>query len=48
MKKQGNKSSSGKGDKPRNCFSKTFKDNYNEINWGERKKSKKGRWKKTY
>ncbi len=49
MKKQQSKSTgSGKGDKPRNCFSKTFKDNYNEINWGGRKKSKKVKWKKTY
>lgn len=23
----------GKGDKPRNCFSKTYKNNYDEINW---------------
>ena len=23
----------GKGDKPRNCFSKSFKDNYDEIDW---------------
>lgn len=23
----------GKGSKPRNCFSKQFKDNYEEINW---------------
>lgn len=23
----------GKGDKPRNCFSKTYKSNYDEINW---------------
>lgn len=28
----------GKGDKPRNCFSKKFKDNYSEINWGPKKK----------
>lgn len=28
---------SGKGDKPRNCFSKKFKKNYTEIKW---KKSK--------
>lgn len=27
--------SNGKGDKPRNCFSKQFKDNYEEINWGD-------------
>lgn len=25
--------SAGKGDKPRNCFSKKFKDNYDAINW---------------
>tara|TARA_Y100000590_G_scaffold464186_1_gene633028 strand:- start:292 stop:465 length:174 start_codon:yes stop_codon:yes gene_type:complete len=23
----------GKGDKPRNCFSKKFKKNYDEIDW---------------
>ena len=23
----------GKGDNPRNCFSKTYKSNYEEINW---------------
>jgi len=25
--------SNGKGSKPRNCFSKNFKDNYDTINW---------------
>jgi len=25
--------SAGKGDKPRNCFSKKFKDNFDNINW---------------
>ena len=30
----------GKGDKPRSCFSKRFKDNYDEIDWGKGKKSK--------
>lgn len=43
-----NKSNSGKGDKPRSCFSRRFKDNYNDINWGKQKKKKKGRWKKSY
>ncbi len=35
---------SGKGDKPRNCFSKRFRDNYDEINWGgtESKRDYKG------
>jgi hypothetical protein len=23
----------GKGDKPRNCFSQSFKNNYDSINW---------------
>lgn len=27
--------SAGKGDKPRNCFSAEFKNNYDEINWAE-------------
>jgi DnaJ-class molecular chaperone len=25
----------GKGDKPRNCFSRQFKENYDFINWGK-------------
>lgn len=29
--------SNGKGDSPRNCFSKAFKDNYDSINWGRAK-----------
>jgi len=28
----------GKGDKPRNCYSKEFKNNYSEINWKPKKK----------
>ena len=27
--------SAGKGDKPRNCFSKKYKENYEDINWEE-------------
>ena len=41
-------SNSGKGDAPRSCFSQSYRDNYNEIDWGhneeaveEDKKSKK-------
>jgi len=30
----------GKGDKPRNCFSKDYKNNYEEINWGSAAESK--------
>ena len=30
-----NKSQAGKGDKPRNCFSKKYRDNYDCINWGK-------------
>jgi hypothetical protein len=25
--------SAGKGDKPRNCFTKKFKDNFDQIKW---------------
>lgn len=28
-----NKNNAGKGSSPRNCFSKKFKDNYEDINW---------------
>lgn len=28
--------SNGKGDNPRNCLSKQFKNNYEEINWGKK------------
>lgn len=27
----------GKGDKPRNCFSHRFKENYDSINWSDEK-----------
>ena len=27
----------GKGDSPRNCFSKAYKSNYDTINWGRPK-----------
>lgn len=29
--------SAGKGDKPRNCFSKDYKNNYDNINWSNKK-----------
>lgn len=28
--------SAGKGDKPRNCFSRQYKDNYESIDWGRK------------
>jgi len=31
----------GKGDKPRNCFSKQFKDNYDLIDWPHKKQKNK-------
>lgn len=36
--------SAGKGDKPRNCFSKQYKNHYDFIDWGRKKqkKTKKG------
>jgi hypothetical protein len=30
----------GKGDKPRNCFSRNFKDNYDLISWDKKKPKK--------
>lgn len=27
----------GKGSKPRNCFSKSFRDNFDEIDWSDSK-----------
>jgi len=39
----------GKGDRPRNIFSKSFKDNFDRINWGTtRKPSKTKRSKKVF
>tara|TARA_Y100000004_G_C8635425_1_gene294738 strand:+ start:171 stop:314 length:144 start_codon:yes stop_codon:yes gene_type:complete len=32
------KSGNGKGDKPRSCFSEEFKNNYDSIDWGNKKK----------
>ena len=33
----------GKGDKPRSCFSKKFKDNYDDIDWGKGRSKKGGK-----
>lgn len=41
-----NQSSAGKGDKPRNCFSKKFKDNYDFIKWNNRQKKENQKEKK--
>ena len=30
---------SGKGDTPRSCFSKMFRKNYNDIDWGNKETS---------
>jgi hypothetical protein len=38
--------SAGKGDKPRNCFSKKYKSNYDEINWGSKNNDLKNSKKK--
>lgn len=38
MSKKSSNTGAGKGDKPRNCFSKKFKDNYDLINWSKSKK----------
>jgi len=31
-----NEMSAGKGDKPRNCFSKKYKENYDDIDWNKK------------
>jgi hypothetical protein len=31
----------GKGDKPRNCFSRNYRDNYDSINWAHEKDEEK-------
>jgi hypothetical protein len=31
-----NKSQAGKGDKPRNCFSQQYRNNYDSINWNKK------------
>ena len=31
------KNQAGKGDKPRNCFSNNYKDNYETIDWKNKK-----------
>lgn len=33
--------SAGKGDKPRNCFTKKFKDNFDQIKWDKKEPNKK-------
>tara|TARA_Y100000004_G_C8756751_1_gene344751 strand:+ start:34 stop:174 length:141 start_codon:yes stop_codon:yes gene_type:complete len=33
-------SGNGKGDSPRNCFSKKYRSNYEGIDWGKKKKKK--------
>jgi hypothetical protein len=30
----------GKGDKPRNCFSQKYRDNYDTINWNKKENEK--------
>jgi hypothetical protein len=36
-----NNNQAGKGDKPRNCFSKKYRDNYDAINWNKKKSIEK-------
>ena len=31
-----NSCGAGKGDKPRNCFSQKYRDNYDSINWNRK------------
>jgi hypothetical protein len=36
-----NSCGAGKGDKPRNCFSQQYRDNYDSINWNKNKELSK-------
>ena len=38
VQKKGKSTSNGKGDSPRSCYSRKFKDNYDSIDWGKKKK----------
>lgn len=41
MECENNKScSAGKGDRPRNCFSQQYRDNYDFIHWNKKQKAK--------
>jgi len=37
MNEKSANNSAGKGDKPRNCFSNSFKENYESVNWSDEK-----------
>jgi hypothetical protein len=37
MNEKSSNNGAGKGDKPRNCFSNRFKENYDSIIWSEEK-----------
>ena len=41
MNEKSSNMGAGKGDKPRNCFSQNYRDNYDSINWNSRKNEKK-------
>ena len=43
VSKKKSNNSNGKGDKPRNCFSKKYKKNYDSISWGKKKSKKLGK-----
>jgi hypothetical protein len=36
-----NSCGAGKGDKPRNCFSQKYRDNYDSINWNKKNEKNK-------
>jgi hypothetical protein len=37
MNEKSSNNGAGKGDKPRNCFSNRFKENFDSIKWSEEK-----------
>lgn len=41
MSEKSSNTGAGKGDKPRNCFTQKYRDNYDSIDWDSHKKEKK-------
>jgi hypothetical protein len=41
MENNHNSNQAGKGDKPRNCFSQEYRDNFDLINWIQKKENEK-------
>jgi hypothetical protein len=42
MNEKSTNNQAGKGDKPRNCFSEQYRNNYESINWSKKTNSDNG------